>query len=93
MRRLVAVLALGLASGAIAQTQLATSWEPPDEQAVQNARGFRKLEVSGRKLRAAVRKLRGLTWHASLEKAQREAQRVQKPILWFQMLGKLEGYT
>lgn len=56
------------------------------------ARGFRRLQVEGDEVRPATEKLaKELTWHDSLQSAQRVARRTGKPIVWVHALGELTG--
>ena len=63
-------------------------------EAQQEARQFRRPQVSGRRLARAVNKLtRELKWHRKLEDAAAAAEETGKPILWIQLLGDLRGRT
>ncbi len=64
-----------------------------NSKATDEARAFQLKRVSGRTVHKAVRKLRKLTWHSKLERAQKQAQLTNKPIVWIQALGDLKGYV
>ena len=63
----------------------------PAEQAAEN---FRRTQVSGRELHAAIRDVqKSLHWYEDLGAASRVATAQQKPILWIHLLGELDGFT
>ena len=57
------------------------------------AREFRATRVEGRELAKSVDRVRKtLDWHKSLKAAAKIARAENKPIVWIQTLGSLEGY-
>jgi hypothetical protein len=57
------------------------------------AEAFRRRRVDGAEVSAAVGKLVRLRWHRALGGAARRARALDKPILWVQALGDLDGFT
>ena len=51
------------------------------------------VKCEGRDLRTAVKKVKALEWHKSLDRARADAVKSDKPILWLQTLGDLSGYA
>ena len=69
---------------------------PQGEQteAQKQARAYRGLRLSGRRLSKAVKGvIRELDWQDDLGTAQQAAQRDEKLILWIQALGDLDGFV
>jgi len=63
-------------------------------EARQQAQAFQRVQRSGRELSRAVRKvMRDLEWHEKLEDAVAAAGPSDKPILWIQVLGELDGFA
>jgi hypothetical protein len=62
--------------------------------AEQEAENFRRSQVSGRELHAAIRGVqKSLHWFEDLGAAARTASAQQKPIVWIHLLGELDGFT
>ena len=62
-----------------------------EREPLKQAKAFRKLELSEGLDERVERLTTELTWHESLEAAQVEAKKENKPILWVQALGELRG--
>lgn len=64
-----------------------------DKRSSRDARKFRQLEVSGDTVEANVKKVVDrLRWHGSLSSALQAARQKNKPLLWIQALGDLDGF-
>ena len=64
-----------------------------ERQLQQQARSFRRVQVSGEEVSRNVDKLlTELRWHDDLASAQEEARTTGKPIVWIQALGDLDGF-
>ena len=50
-------------------------------------------KLAGRDLKDAVKKVASLKWHEELGQARAQAAAYNKPILWIQALGDLEGFA
>lgn len=62
-------------------------------QEMQQAQQYRKLVVPAEALNAGVEKLtKELKWNDALDKALAEARKANKPVLWIQALGELNGF-
>jgi len=58
------------------------------------AKEFLKLRLTRDETKHAIKKItKQLVWHKRLSRAAKEAKKTGKPILWIQMLGKLDSFT
>ncbi len=91
MMRTLALVSCILIAGLAAQQRPST--DVRERQARQNPRAFRQLEIPGEQVAQNVSKLtQELHWHQTLRSALRAARSEDKPVLWVQALGDLQGF-
>jgi len=69
------------------------SMAKPDEELQTAAMHFEVAQAEGRTLAKAVRKVLKLDWHEDLTRAAKAARAQDKPLVWIQLLGDLDGRT
>ena len=64
-----------------------------DRNLKRNAKKYRQLKVTGDELKSNIERLTSeLTWYTSMEAVKEEAKKQDKPILWLNVLGEIDGF-